>query len=479
MGIFQRIKEWIMSKLPIQSIETALGIKLPGIADMPALIESWRDAYMGHPDWLNKDTDVSLNLTATICSDLSRKACAELEITCALQDGKTEDKVATEFIAQQIRPFLRHQIEYALAMGAVVARPWRDNATNTIRIGWYTADQIVPLSWDGRMMTGVVLIDHLITTKDGAQTVLTKLEAHQLNPADHTYTVVTTTYKSFSESVLGNEIPIESVPQWAHIDQIVPFQHLTAPLFVYIGPPWANNALLNSPLGCSIIKDAMGTMAELDATYNSLRWEREGGELAVFVADSMLDIDPKTKEYKNIGAREKRLYLKFQGEEDLIKEYAPQLRIDDLLTNLKAQLSLVCMQCHLDPGAYIYDQASGAITATEVRTKSQTTYGTIVDVQIHMIQPAVKHLLYAVSALQDLYKLPVFDKAMQIAFDWGDSILIDEQSDRNNAQAEVTQGLRSKMSYLMEYRGMTEADALQEIQTIKTETPAPSAMSFF
>jgi A118 family predicted phage portal protein len=478
MGIFQRIKEWIMSKLPVQSIETALGIKLPGTADMPALIEAWRDAYMGRPGWLDKASDVSLNLVATICSDLSRKACAELEISCALKGGTTKDPVASEFVNQQIRPFLRHQVEYSLAMGAVVARPWKDNTTNAIRVGWYTADQVVPLSWDGRVMTGAVLVDHLITTKSGTQTVLTKLEAHQLK-ADHTYTVVTKTYKSFSEETLGEEIPIASVPEWAHIDQVVPFQHLTAPLFVYIGTPWANNSLLNSPIGCSIIKDAMGTMAELDATYNSLRWEREGGELAVFVADSMLDVDPRTKEYKNIGPREKRLYLKFQGEEDLIKEYAPTLRIDDLLTNLKAQLSLVCMQCHLDPGAYIYDQASGAITATEVRTKSQTTYGTIVDVQIHMIQPAVKHLMYAVSALQELYKLPVFDKAMEIAFDWGDSILVDEQSDRNNAQAEVTQGLRSKVSYLMEYRGMTEADALKEIQTIKTESPAPAAMSFF
>lgn len=51
---------------------------------------------------------------------------------------------------------------------------------------------------------------------------------------------------------------------------------------------------------------------------------------------------------------------------------------------------------------------------------------------------------------------------------------MDEQSDRVNAQAEVTAGLRSKLAYLMDYRGMTETEALAEIERIKAETPVVS-----
>jgi A118 family predicted phage portal protein len=130
------------------------------------------------------------------------------------------------------------------------------------------------------------------------------------------------------------------------------------------------------------------------------------------------------------------------------------------------------MACHLDAGAYVYDQASNAITATEVRSKQQQTYGTIVDIQDQMIEPFIRAFVDTVRALQDLYDLErVIPKEVELGIDFGDSVLTDEETDRSNAQAEVTTGLRSKQSYLMEYRGMTEEQALQEIERIKAETP--------
>jgi len=132
---------------------------------------------------------------------------------------------------------------------------------------------------------------------------------------------------------------------------------------------------------------------------------------------------------------------------------------------------VVCMACHLDAGAYVYDQAAQAVTATEVRTKSQQTYGTIVDIQDQMIKPFVSQLVDNIRAVQQLYETEAIPDDVMLGFDFGDSILTDEQSDRTNAQAEVVGGLRSKISYLMEYRGMTEQQALAEIERIKGETP--------
>ncbi len=129
------------------------------------------------------------------------------------------------------------------------------------------------------------------------------------------------------------------------------------------------------------------------------------------------------------------------------------------------------MACHLDAGAYVYDQAAQAVTATEVRTKSQQTYGTIVDIQDQMIKPFISQLVDNIRAVQQLYETEAIPDEVMLGFDFGDSILTDEQSDRTNAQSEVTVGLRSKISYLMDYRGMTEQQALAEIERIKAETP--------
>ena len=99
------------------------------------------------------------------------------------------------------------------------------------------------------------------------------------------------------------------------------------------------------------------------------------------------------------------------------------MRIDQLNAALKTQLSVVCMACHLDAGAYVYDQAAQAVTATEVRTKSQQTYGTIVDIQDQMIKPFVASSWTTSRAVQQLYETEAIPDEVMLGFDFGDSIL--------------------------------------------------------
>lgn len=480
MGIFTRFKEWFMNKfIPTQSIEKALGIKFQDMGDMPNLVEIWGNMYRGEPDWLSEKVK-SLNLPSVMCSDLAKKAISELEVTCSIENRQTADVVTQLFMDDSLLPFLRHQVEYALGMGGVIMRPWVDMRAKKVRIGWYTADMILPVAWDGRRMTGVVLVDRKVMNSGGVKKFYIKLESHGFQD-DGSYKISTKLFRSANETTLGTELgSFEDVSEWATIDPEVIINNLEAPLFVYMGTPWANNKLINNPTGCALFKDAVQSIEELDRTYSSLCWEREAGELAVFVDDSMI---PSTLEggqiNYNISATEKRLYRKLEGEsgKQLLEPWAPELRINDLLTKLKSDLALVCMQCHLDPGAYVYDSEKGAVTATEVRTKNQQTYGTVLDIQEQMIQPAIEEILDAVRSLQLLYSLQAFPTNLSLGLDWGDSILTDEGEDRANAQNEVVAGLRSKLSYMMEYRGMTQEQALSELVAIKGDTP--QAVSFF
>lgn len=50
-----------------------------------------------------------------------------------------------------------------------------------------------------------------------------------------------------------------------------------------------------------------------------------------------------------------------------------------------------------------------------------------------------------------------------------DSIIEDKNTEQIRAMQEVTQGLRSKKSYLMDIKGMSEQEAEEELQKIQDE----------
>lgn len=482
MGIFSRLKEWIMSKFSPQTIEKNLGVKLLDMGDMPELVQTWGRMYQGNPPWLS-DKVTTLNLPTIICSDLAKKAIAELKVGASVNNGAKEDELAKEFLKEAVLPFLRSQVEYSLAIGGIIMRPWYDQKAGKVRIGWYTAEQIIPLEWDNKKLSGAILIDQRNIVSNGVTTYYTKLEAHKFQEGG-VYTITTRFFKSSSSADLGTQIPSAGtvIKQWDGIDTDVIINNLTAPLFVYMGTPWANNKLINNPTGCSIFKDAVQIIEELDKTWSTLNWEREGGEMRLFIDQSMLPSklgDNGEIVYEVGDKADRRLYRKLDVAESskaLLDPWAPELRINDLLTKLKSDLSLACMACHLDPGAYVYDSDKGAVTATEVRSKNQQTYGTIVDIQVQMIQPAVSQIVDAVRSVQQLYGIEAFADDVSLGFDWGDSILVDSETERVNAQAEVASGLRSKLSYLMTYRGMTEEQARAELAQIKADSPAPVSM---
>lgn len=461
MTLFEKVKGWFMNLLPIKDdVFRKFNLQAKDEAQN-SLIEEWLAVYQNGG---------GLAFPAVVCWDLAKKALGELEIRAI--SGSTEDKDAQSVIDTLLEPNLRGQLEYALALGGVVARPWYDTTKEKVRVGWYTADMIIPSAWDGDKLTGVVLIDQHIAKKN------TYLKLESIQPIEKGWNIKTKLFKSVG-SGLGNEVNLAEVPMWATIDPDVDIENTHTPPFVYMKTPWANNKVLNSPLGSSIYRDAMKAIEELEKAYKALCWEIESGERTVFVDDSMIMVDPKTGDDK-VTQLEKKLYRKLSSTtaNDLLEPFSPVLRVDELNAAIKTHLAIACMACHLDAGAYIYDQGMQAITATEVTARQQQTYGTLVDIQKKMVEPFIYEYLDTIRVIQNLYDAKdALVENLELSIDFGDSVLTDEQADRSNAQNEVTVGLRSKVSYLMEYRGMSEAEAIKEIERIKEETPV--AIDFF
>lgn len=469
MGLFQSIRNFFTSSAQGQSLAKKMGVIYQVAEDIPSLIAEWRDLYMS----LDNGTDTKPSgLAPMIAKDLATKACAELTITAG-------DDSDLGIFNRDMLLNIRQQTEYALAMGYVVMRPYVSGGA--VKYSWYSADRVIPTGWEGRNLTACMLLDYKTKADTGITVIYTKAESHGFDIEDGKYHIKTKLFKNFGSSggeFTGTEVPLSSIEEWAEITPDVIIENPSTKTFVYMGTPIANNKALNIPIGCSIFKDAIPWLREFDEALKSASWENWSGRAKLFLADSMmpkksLEAGGKRLLVDDATAIEKKYFKKLETEstENLIEPYNPQLRFESYESYMNYLLHMICTLSGLDAGQYVFDESSRAVTAKEIVSKQQKTYNTIVDIQTYMITPIVEQIVNSVRQLQMLYGLPEIPLDVDLSIDFGDSILTDEETEKQTAQLEVQQGLRSKLSYMMEYRGLTEEEAVAELERIKADAP--------
>lgn len=474
MGFLSLIKNWFTNRERNEKIAEVMNTRFRLPEDATQLIAIWRDIYTGVSASCEKTTGIA----TLIAKDLAMKACSELEID---SDGNAEADV---IFNDEMKLAIRQQTEYALAMGYVVLRPYYDG--EKVCFSWYTADRVLPTAWNGRELRGCVLLDYYIASEAGSSIIYTRLESHGVDRTDGKYHIRTKLFKNYSyDSIaggyVGQEVPLATVPDWAEITPDIVIENPSALTFVYMGTPIANSKTLNVPVGVSIFKDAVPWLEEFDEAFKSARYENRTGRSKSFISESMIPKkrlksvnDDKTVFVDDLNALDKEFYKKLDTESgrDLFEKWSPTLRFDSYETYMNFLLHMICILAGLDPGQYVFDEKSYAVTAKEIISKQQKTYHTIVDVQKYMITPFVSKLLQTVRQLQYLYDIPAIPENIELAVTYGDSILVDEQQQKADAQLEVSAGLRSKLSYMIDIRHLTEEEALAEIERIKSDAPS-------
>ena len=491
MGLFSNIIDFFRGLIRSKNVAEAMQTNFKIPEDMLGMIEVWKDLYMG----LNDETrgkDERTGLSAMISNDLAKKAMSELRIGVSYH-GSSEYDIGLFDDEDMIT--LREQVEYAIAMGGVLMRPVVRG--DKVIQEWYTPDRIIPTDWDRRTMTGVTLVDFYNKQEaSGEVCTYVKLESHGYSTIDGLYHIRTKAFKDFSFTYsanglgstgwVGKEIPLSTVPDWAEITPDITIVNVRVPTFVYIGTPFANNKVFNQPLGCSIFKDSLPWIYEFERAFTSAKYENRHGRSKLYVSDSMIptkyipDASGKGGVYvDDLSALDRELYRKLETEssKDLFEQCAPTLRFDSFEHYMNFLLHMICLTAGLDPGQYVFDERSYAVTAKEVMSKQQKTYNTICDLQRYMITPALNRIVDCVRQIQYLYDLPAIPEDIELSYDYGDSILVDEQQEKQDAILEVQSRLRSKLSYLMTQRGLTEEEAETEIQRINDEAKATNPLT--
>ncbi len=99
----------------------------------------------------------------------------------------------------------------------------------------------------------------------------------------------------------------------------------------------------------------------------------------------------------------------------------------------------------------------------------QRSYAAVCDIQ-SSLQSALEHLFYAIDQLGVLYSLST-PGTWQASFIWHDSVLTDEETERQLDREDALSGFIPKWQYNVDWRGMTEDEAKAAVQEASGSMP--------
>jgi len=397
---------------------------------------------------------------------------------------------------KKVIPKLRREIEYGIALGGLVIKPYvivnepvettdDENALtlNTkmdkaeIEFDFVYADHFYPLAFNGSGdITEAAFIEH----KVDKNITYSRLEHHKYISSTHQVIITNKAFKSTAQTTanegvdLGQEIPLKQVPDWEGIDPVVTINNADRLMFAYFKMPEANTIDMYCPLGVSGFDKAIELIKQADIQFSRLLWEYEGGELAINIdRDALKDTEVRDNDgniimVSKMGHLQQRLYRPVTFDDgNTYEPYAPVLRDASYINGLNTILTHIEDVTGLSRGTISEVTMNEARTATELRILKQRSYQTNVDIQ-KAIQKCLEDLVYVMDALCSLYKITA-EGEYETSFEWDDSILVDVDTELGKRMTLVQNGIMSKEELRMWYMGETERQAREALLKVQEE----------
>lgn len=439
-GIFGRIKNWFIG-FPEGAAKREFDVTPAISREAMQDINLWYSMYVGQAPWITHDV-ISLNIPAAICRELSRPTLAELNVTI---EGTAGEYLTEQFITAQKR--FQPALETFLALGGGAFKPYIFNGD--ILVSYCSPNTFQPTRFDisGDCVGGVF--------KEGIKSngqYYVRLESHEFESGR--YVIRNRAFESTQSGSVGRPVPLNTVPEWADLQEETPIEGIDRPLFSYFRTPRANKLSPDSGVGVSMYADAVELIRQADTQWERLQWEYKSGERKIFGERSQVNIERFGKD---------RLYAfgPFWSESgDLMHEFSPAYRDSNVYAGFQSILKQIEFNVGLAFGT-ISDPMSVDRTATEVESTKQRMYTTIEGIKANM-ESALDGLIYAMSVMAGLYGLaPPGDYS--VTYEWGDSILEDtatKQLALADMRNDVAAGLIRGELYVAKKYGVSEEEAL-------------------
>ena len=442
----ERIGQVIRKMLGREKIKDAIGVEVAVSDKMANEIDLWAKMYKNEPPWKEKNIKLC-GLPAAIAGEFARLVTLELKTEVTGNDFINEEYQA---VVSDIRKYT----EYACAKGGLAMKPYASEGH--IEVDMVQADRFFPTKFNSRgEVTAAVFAESLTVGKK----VYTRLEYHQ-----HEGTMYHINNKDFVKQdldnveVLGKEVPLTAVPEWANLQEEVTLKNVKMPLFAYFKIPNANNVDDTSPLGVSVYSRAINDIKEADNQWTRLLWEFEGSELAIDADITLFKKEDKGNYEFPKGKDRLFRMMDLDDNAEKYKVFAPAIRDENLINGFNAILRRIEFNVGLAYGT-LSDPNTVDKTAEEIKASKQRSYSTVSDIQ-KSLQTALEQLVYAMDVMAQLSGLSG-RKKYEMSFDWDDSIVIDKEQELASMQQDAVAGFIRKELYVAAKYGVSEEEALK------------------
>ena len=437
--MFDRLKRlWkgIVSMFSYTTFKNILGKDVALTQAMIDAINDWKNMLSGKADWCESYVE-SLRLEEGICREFADAALVEMEMQILNNEqlDKTLKKAAVD---------LNKKMQNGLALGSLVLRPLGPD-----KFEYITADKMIPISFDDDGKPNDIAF--LSVKRVAENNYYFRLERHYITNGN--LTIENNCYHSQSRSDIGQRCELENVPEWANIQPgPIIYPGMTQMDFGYYQNP-VENKIDESGCGVSIYESAIGLIRKADRQAARLDWEYESGERAIHVDERALK-HSKGKTY--LPKLSNRLYrglnLDDGKDKELFKEYSPQMRDEAYKRGLEECKREIEFNVGLAYGD-LSDVQNVEKTATEVLASKTRKYNRVTAIQ-NNLEKCLQDFVEALAFYNGCYM-----SGVEFACKFKDSILTDEESERQQDRQDVSMGAMSLLEYRMKWYNEDEETA--------------------
>ena len=429
----------IVSMFNYTTLKNIIGKDVALSQPMIDAINKWKKMLVGNADWCG-DIVESLKLEEGICREFADSVLVEMEAKILNNDNM-------DAVLQKSLSDMNKKLQTGLALGAMVLRPLGPDKAEYV-----AADKFIPISFDDSGTPNDIAF--LVVKSVGENDYYTRVERHYFTNGN--LTIENKCYHSQSQSDIGQNCSLEEVAEWANILLgPITYPGMTEMDFGYYQNP-IENKVDGSSCGVSVYESAENLIRKADVQGARLDWEYDSGERAIHVDERAL---------KNRGGKtylprlKKRLYKGFNlddNNKDLYKEYSPEMRDEAFRRGLEEYKREIEFNVGLAYGD-LSDAQEVDKTATEVLASKTRKYNRVTAIQ-GKLEECLNGFVNALAFYNGSYM-----SGVEFTCEFNDSILADEESERQQDRQDVSMGVMSLLEYRMKWYNEDEETARSKI----------------
>lgn len=449
--MFERIKNAVKGvfrrMFPIRTLKELFGQDIAISQEMIVAIEKWAAMYRGQAPWVDDQVD-SLQIEQGICREFANVCLNEMESSISNEQ--------LDEIYQSAIQDLNENLQSGLALGSFCIKPLGED-----KVEYITQDRFIPIKFDARgRLTRVAFVD---IKKVADYDYYIRFEVHTWNK-NKVLNIQNLAYHSSDQASIGRPVRLDIVQDWAGLPENVTYTSVERPDFGYYRNP-IKNEVDGSACGVSVYQSAIQLIKKTDTQFGRLDWEFESGERVVHVDVTALQAAPvfgqNGKSQYEMPKLNKRLYrgLNLSGGasgEELYKEYSPELRDQSIINGLNAYLRRIEFNACLSYGD-LSDVSDVDKTATEAKIAKKRKYNMVKAIQSNL-KDCLEDLVYALAFYNGMTQ-----SGYEFLCDFKDSILVDEEEERQQDRNDVAMGVMRLEEYRAKWYGETLEEAVKNL----------------